>query len=403
LTLPDSTSRIVGQARRIRTAAEEPTVPDRVAQTLAAVFDKWRARDYPPRRETIARISARLGFSSALLDESIGALLSPFTSAALRELASLVVPSREVVGFVMAGNVAGPGMHEVGIALIAGCGLILKTATREPLFFDAFVRDLAEEAPAVAARIAVLNWERERRDLTDALRRETDLLVAYGDDATIASLGKAGAVLGFGSKVSGAVVTRGALRDQTDMATRLARDVVLFEQLGCLSPHHFFVESTGAGEAMRFAESMARAMNHLTDRLRPPRLELEDAAALRGVRENARWRSIAGEAVRLIEGPDLSWAVIFDRDATFTPSPGLRCVYITPVRDAADLRSRLAPARGRIEAFAVADRDGDGDQARTILREAGVSYLAAPGAMQSPPLTWRHGGGIFLDRMTTRR
>ena len=40
---------------------------------------------------------------------------------------------------------------------------------------------------------------------------------------------------------------------------------------------------------------------------------------------------------------------------------------------------------------------------RRVLVDAGVSYLAVPGAMQSPPLTWRHGGGVFLDRVMSTR
>ncbi len=281
--------------------------------------------------------------------------------------------------------------------------MIIKTATREPFFFDAFARTLTDEAPAIGGKMSVLNWDRARGDLTDTLRREADLLVAYGDDATIAALGQGAQILGFGSKVSGAFVTRAALRHRDDLARRLARDVTLFEQLGCLSPHHIFVECEHPPEAELFAERLADAMRDLAGLLSPPRLELEDAAALRSVRENARWRSIAGDPVRLIEGPDLSWSVIFDRDAPFTPSPGLRCVYVTPVRDCADLRRRLAPARGRIEAFAVADQEGDRSEARNILLDVGVSYLAEAGAMQSPSLTWRHGSGIFLDRMTTYR
>jgi hypothetical protein len=145
-------------------------------------------------------------------------------------------------------------------------------------------------------------------------------------------------------------------------------------------------------------------MSDLASRLPPPfHLELDDAAALRSVRETARWRSLAGEPVSISEGPGLSWVVIFDRDAHLSPAPGLRCVRVSTIRNLADLAARLAPVRGKVEAFAVAENGDNTSAMRDLLRTVGVSYLAEPGAMQSPPLTWRHGGGRFLDRMTERQ
>jgi hypothetical protein len=180
--------------------------------------------------------------------------------------------------------------------------------------------------------------------------------------------------------------------------------VTLFEQLGCLSPHQVFVECDREGDALGFAESLGRAMGELANRLPPPlRLELEDAAALRSVRETARWRAIAGEPVRMIEGPELSWVVVFDRDAELSPAPGLRCVRVSAVRNLAELASRLSPVRGKVEAFAVAGSSDNMPKIRDLLAGVGVSYLAEPGSMQSPPLTWRHGGGWFLDRMTVKQ
>ncbi|MGO9602669.1 MAG: acyl-CoA reductase [Candidatus Binataceae bacterium] len=399
-----SVPEIEEQASRVQAAISQPIAPAKIADSLAAVLERWRDRAFARRRETVAQNSRRLGFSIALLDESLDALLAPFTREALNDLANRIVTRRELLGFVMAGNAAGAGLHEIAIALLAGAGLIIKTASREPFFFDEFARTLAEENPAIGGRVSVLNWSRDNDDLVAALRADADLIVAYGDDATISRLGGSTAIIGFGSKLSGAVVMRSALLepDASEIAARLARDVTLFEQLGCLSPHHVFVESERESDVRKFAATLADAMRALAEQMPPPSdLELEDAAVLRRVREIARWRAIAGDPVEVIEGPGLSWVVIVDRDASFSASPGLRCVNVSMFRDCGDLRARLVPAAGRLEAFAIA---GDGEEAiRAVPGNVGVSYIAAPGAMQSPPLTWRHGGGAFLDRMTARR
>jgi hypothetical protein len=382
----------------------DPLVPSQVARVLASVLTRWRDHEFAPRHATIVRTAEHLGFSVPLLEESLDALLAPFTRDALAQLAARVAVRRELLGFVMAGNVVGAGLHEVVLGLLAGAGLLVKTASREPWFFQELANTLAQEDLRVGARLQVSNWSRARADLTRTLREVTDELIPYGDDSTIAAVGgRRGAIVGFGSRLSAALVTRGAARGgpAQQVARRLARDVTLFEQLGCLSPHQIFVECDGERDAGGFAERLGHAMGELANRLPPPlHLELEDAGALRSVRETARWRALAGEGVRTMEGPGLSWVVIFDPDADLSPAPGLRCVRVSAVRNPADLAARLAPVRGKIEAFAIAS-DGDNiSTTREVLAASGVSYLAEPGVMQSPPLTWRHGGGWFLDRMT---
>ena len=230
---------------------------ERMADALARAFALWRNRNYARRREAVAAIAHSAGFSVATLDNSIDALLKPFTADALKSFAALISMSGrtdrpKTIGFIAAGNVAGAGIHEIAIALIAGAHVIVKTASAEPIFFAQFARTLAEIDPDAAARIEVVHWSRARADLTAALIANCERVVAYGDDLTIESLHRPN-VIGFGSRVSAAVVAGGAIvPSRIDaLAEALARDVVFFEQLGCLSLHQVFVvgsaEGAGAG------------------------------------------------------------------------------------------------------------------------------------------------------------
>ena len=104
----------------------------------------------------------------ALLDESLDALLEPVTAAALKSVAANLPRTDRIFGFLMPGNVPGAGIHEVCAALLAGAGLIIKSASSEPLFFANFMRTLAEVDATVAARVAVVNFARA----DDAAMRE---------------------------------------------------------------------------------------------------------------------------------------------------------------------------------------------------------------------------------------
>jgi len=375
---------------------------DRMADAVARAFELWRDRNYARRRDAIAAIADSAGYSIAMLENSIDALLKPFTTDALKAMAARVSADNrnssrpKTVGFIAAGNVAGAGIHEIAIALIAGVRVLIKTASAEPIFFAEFARTLAEVDRDAGKRIEVLNWSRARTDLTDELIAKCECVVAYGDDATIESLRNRRKVMGFGSRVSAALIDASRI---DGVAELLARDVALFEQLGCLSLHQVFVVSPDGRGARDLAIGMAQALERLAVSMPPARIPVRDAAEIRGVRERARWRAIAGETVELFEGRGLEWTVVFEaKTDSFRVSPGFRTVHVTAVRDLAEFRDCIGNMSGRIEAMAVA-----GDDCEIEARAMGIPYVCAPTEMQSPPLDWRHGGGGFLDMMVGPR
>ncbi len=405
-------------ASEIRAALRVPIAPGRIAAVLAETFAAWRDRGWPPRREAIAAIGEAWGWSAALLEESLDALLQPFTRAALNEFVRTARPAGALIGMIMPGNVPGAGMHEVAAAMLSGCGLMLKSATAEPIAFAALARTMRAADAAVGARIATFNWSRADTAASAALRRECDWIAAFGDEPTIAELEFAAgmepsprALVGFGERYSGAIVAGldGAGAAEIDaIAAAIARDVSLFEQNGCLSPHQVMVEADAAETAREFAHRLAAALERLAQLMPPPaRVGMEDAAAIRRARESARWRAIGGASVALIEGGGWGdsprWSVIYDDRADFTSSPGYRTVTVARCAGDDDLSRRLAPFAGRFEAFALAAPEARAYGIRRMLAQLGASHLCAPGAMQSPPLEWPHGGGVFLARLRGTR
>jgi hypothetical protein len=413
------TSAIGLAAARLRSA--EQCRPDRVSAALGHTAERWRKREFAARRDTVAALAAVLGMARPLLDESFDALLEPVTGAALESLVATLPVTNRLFGFLMPGNVPGAGIHEICAALLAGGRLIIKPPSIEPLFFANFIRTLAEVDAAVAARATVVDFGRADRAAMRELWSCCDGgVVAYGDDATIAALAAArGArpLAGFGSRLSGALVIAGASPSAADSAADgLARDVTLFEQRGCLSPHHVFVVGS-AGQARDFAARLARALDRLGRWLpSPARLPLGAAAAIRTIRERARWRALArrpgrdrdrdvalwegerlGQTLSETPGETMTWTVVYDAAAPFCVSPGYRTVFVSALDSADELGERLGPATSRLEAFALDAPSDARDELEANLRLLGVSYICEPGRMQSPPLDWQHGGGALLE------
>src|ERR1700758_4310377 len=133
---------ITQSARRIRSA--ERCICERTVAALGQTAELWRRREFARRHETVARLASALGMAPALLDESLDALLDSITVTSLKSLAATVPRANRLFGFLMPGNVPGAGIHEVCAALLAGAGLLIKTASSEQLFFANFVRTLVE-------------------------------------------------------------------------------------------------------------------------------------------------------------------------------------------------------------------------------------------------------------------
>ncbi len=347
---PDSMREAIA---RLRQNLAHSFASNRAIDALATTFDRWLEPRFPDRRAAIAKIAAASGWSTELLDESIDALIAPFSRDALMSFASTSLPRARLGGFIMPANVPGAGMHEVAATIVTGGAALIKTSHREPIFFHAFAQSVRNVDREIGSMIEVTTFGREREDLTRLMLTECDFIAALGDDASVARLKGGARLFGFGSRTSGALISLAPPANIARLATALARDVVLFEQQGCLSPHHIFIADADNAAARDFVTFFVEAMNKFAATFPPATLSFNAAAAIRRVRERARWRTIGTHRIELFEGADMAWTVVFDPEARFTLSPGYRTVTVSTIRDSADLASRLAPVAGRLEAFAL--------------------------------------------------
>jgi hypothetical protein len=206
--------------------------------------------------------------------------------------------------------------------------------------------------------------------------------MAHGGDATMHTLRalcfSTTPCVGYGHRVSFGLVTRG---NGTPEATAdFAKDVLLYDQGGCLSPQTIFVEGTWE-DALAFAGVM-----RVVARWYPLPVRAERAAAI--VRE-ARDLAQMGEGNKVWgDYPGLRWTVIARPQTTFAPSPTFGVVSVQPLETLEHLPEAVAPVVGYLQGCAVAGEERD--------YIPNVSYLCAPGELQAPPLSWRQDGRDVL-------
>jgi acyl-CoA reductase-like NAD-dependent aldehyde dehydrogenase len=274
------------------------------------------------------------------------------------EIARLVACSGDAprVHVILSANVFVAPLRAIAIARAASDRVTVRPSRREPVFARALVEEARD--PAI-----VLEETRAPEEV------DAGEIHVYGRDETIEDVRKRAKpgvrVRGHGAGMGIAVVSPGA--DLCCSAELLARDVVAFDQRGCLSPRVAFVVGDRA-RADTFAEALDAAL--ASWQLRVPRGALDEVAEAR------RWIDAMTMSGRPRCSADHAVAV---GEAMLVPPPG-RHVLVVPAPAGADARAALA----HFSRWIVAVGSDDPDVARAIAPpHARVSAL---GAMQKPPL-----------------
>jgi hypothetical protein len=285
------------------------------------------------------------------------------------------------------------------LALVAPLALrspvLAKIASRDRVTARHVARSIAECNALLGQCVDCVEFAREDGESTEALAT-ADCVVVTGSDETVAAVGARARpprrLVTYGHRLSVAVLGSEALRGNglRDAAGRLALDVVLWDQLGCLSPVAAFVVAAGVDAADAFAEALAAALADAEQRL--PRGAVGKAAAARIAleRADAEMRGAAGARVAVHAGDGTSWTVVLEDTPVVRPAPLHRFVRVLPASDCSALIDALTPLGPHLAAAALEGFGADTQALARRLADLGASRICALGAMQRPPLAWRH-------------
>ena len=400
-------------AARVAPGGERSTTE--VIDALARAGDVWQRNGSPWAAQARSLLPLTAGLSPAMIGATLPAVFTLLTREALHTFVESELGNagalddfvaspggrRRAVGpalvaYVSAGNIPGLAVPGIVAGLLAKAAVFVKASAGDPVLPALLARSLAEIDGSLASRLAVACWPGGTSELDDVLLARADVVVVEGHDETVAALASRarGRVLGFGHRVSLAVIARDAPGDIGTVAEALARDVGLFDQHGCLSPQVVYVEAGGVHDAAGIATALGQALARLDGTLPRGPLAPEEAAAIRRFREEAEWRAVGDDGVRVSGSAASTGAtVVFDPDPRFVPTCANRTVWVKPLERIDDLPRRLGPWSTRLEAVGVAStRAGMRRLAELLATTSTVSRVCAIGRMQEPAPGWRRGG-----------
>jgi len=371
MTLDERITAAIAARGRLR---ERPAAE--TAASLARAAAIWR--DDPELRIALPAavgltppvVAAGMAHAAAAFDATV------MTALARTELVGLdPIETTPVVAEIVASNVPALALPAIAHACLAGAAVIVKSGRRDPLSAPAFVRALASVDPELAPTVVVADWRGADPALEAALFARATVAVVTGSDATVEALALRAPVrvVAHGARTSVVALDPSGIDDVQAVAEAIARDVALYDQRGCLSPHVVWV----AGDARGFAVELVGALDAAEAALPMAEASLAERAAVRVALDEAEWQgaTVLGAA---------AGAVVYDPRPAPQAAIGGRVIRVQPLRALAELAS-VVP-RGRIECVALA-----GGPVPAGLLERGVSRVCRPGRMQRPTLAWPRG------------
>ncbi|MCX7778520.1 MAG: hypothetical protein N2381_10790, partial [Armatimonadetes bacterium] len=186
---------------------------------------------------------------------------------------------------VLAGNIPALGILSLACALISKSSSLIKVSHDEPILTAAFVRALNCVDEELASCVAVVNWHGGDEAIESIAFKHADVIVAYGGIETILSIRNRLPItkrfIPYGHKIGVGIVDSHC--DLSEAAQKLAKDIAMFDQQGCMSPHVVFVYGA-AGDERRFSGCLSSALKDVSNQLPPGRYVLERSASIQSWR-----------------------------------------------------------------------------------------------------------------------
>ena len=403
-----------------------------LVEALCELGRHWLQPESPFRQQALRLGPAATGFGEATLANGLTSFFRQFTPANFQFLleqefghpgrsdALTSTPTEhracraafatgpEMLVHIAAGNLPNPTWMSIVLGVLVRSAQFVKCASGTALLPRLFAHSLYHFEPKIGACLEIAEWKGGHATLESALFAEADCVTATGSDEALmgirSRLGPKTRWIGYGHRLSFGYVSRGAFTgwERATVVANAAKDVAAWNQLGCLSPHLFYVEHGNAGTAEQFAGDLAAELAKLESSEPRGPVPIDVAAAIRTRRSFYEVRAAHSPNTLHWFSPDsTAWTVIYEGDAQFQTSCLHRFVYVKGVADLAEALHGADAVRGKVSTVGLAATEDEAPELANQLARWGAPRICRVGQMQNPPLAWRHDGRPSLGDLVT--
>ena len=399
-----------------------------IVRLLSRVADNWLDAEYPFRKLALDVGPEKTGFSRAVIQRGLDGFFAQLTRENLRafliqelgdaqrldqfaglsgETRAALATGPEFLVHIAAGNIPNPTWHSLVLGLLTRSAQFVKCATGASYLPRLFAHSLYDADHKLGACLEIAEWRGGNAALEEVLFAEADCVTVTGSDEALAAirarLPASARFIGYGHRVSFGFVAADVLfgRSAKKVVAGAADDVVAWNQLGCLSPHVFYVQRGGEIAPEQFAHALAEELARRETAEPRGEIAKESAAAIASRRAVYEVRAAHSPDTLLWQSKDsTAWTVVFENDARFALSCLNRFVYVKAVADLTEALQGADAVRGQVSTVGLACGERAPELA-TQLARWGATRVCPIGQMQNPPLAWRHDGRPSLGDLVT--
>ncbi|MBM3875857.1 MAG: hypothetical protein FJ386_03945 [Verrucomicrobia bacterium] len=403
-----------------------------LVRALILTAENWLDDEFPLRRLAAQEGPAQTGFSQATLMGGLDAYFKQLNgehieSLLLQELGHLqrldgmasppnehrsqrfaMATGPDLLVHITGGLVPNPVINNLVLGLLLRSAQFVKCARGTSFIPRLFAHALRQTEAKLGACIEIAEWPGGTEELERELFSQARCVTVMGSDETLQAvrqkLPPRVSFVGYGHRVSFGYITREALSGWRfkKIVAAAADDVTAWNQLGCLSPHAFYVEDNATGDAEQFASQLAAELDRRE--AAEPRGPVDAGAAsriamMRGFYEVRQAHSL-GTRQWASEG-STAWTVIFEVDPRFQVSCLNRFIYVKATPGLKEALEGVDRFQGQVSTVGVAAGETELEEIAAQLAHWGVTRICPLGRMQHPPLTWRHDGRPPLGDLVT--
>ncbi len=395
---------------------------DQIIDVLSDVGKSWEDPEYKYRKNALEKLPDLIGFSSAMIEEGIKTMTGLLKRKSLEIRLDCDLGNKEyldswiyndvfdghimaqplgIVAHISAGNVFVGAVDTLVQGIVTKNINIMKMSSVDPVFPILFARSIMEHDKhgILSGSIAMLHWKGGTAEIEDIIKKECDALIVYGGAKTVESfrsgLGLHTKIVEYGPKYSFILLDSDELIKDQKIIENIARDIIMWEQSACSSPHVIYFEDNGFG-IKEFSEELGKQLNKWHQKIPQGKIYEDEAVEITRIREVARIEEAMEKGALFTPGNGLEWTIVVQKDPEFTVSCHNRTIFVKPLKKLESVTDVIKSEGKYIQTVSiVAEKERSLDLGKSLIK-LGADRIVGAGRMAVRKHGTPHDGTLGL-------